>query len=537
MKNYTESNLISFLKTLAALTASYSGKDLDKLSKKVKEWARDADPFVKAFGMQRPYTKLINKYIVNEDSVKIEDLDALCLALKDNDKEFDADTRIGKEQKDMINRVRKYILKDSEPSFKGIMKDVHVLGEPELTKYFIPEDKTDHRDSIAKAKALTKKQFNEETIYITTNQAKEWKEKDSKAYAKYIALVKPVKAALKTELVKIFRSAGKDLMDIDQISKTLDANGISYSFPKGFKGQIDQNAKLYTNAGIPLKNTPRSDVKMNPNYDPQKDIGYVCMSTNPLQHYYTLKHSTDSSKTKFDKVYSLVDKAEIIKAQWRKLFESADEQDKAMSVLLELVYQTSARIGSKNGQTDGKNTYGIRTLLSKHVVKEGNGLKIKYPAKGGIVQEFHIAPGGSDSKFKTRIITTLLKLKDSKNPDKPIFEIGGHQITYAEVNKKLKKLGLPEGIGIHKFRHAEATALAIQMFKSSKLKRGETTQKEAEKWLAEQAQKIGDKLGHTTKNGSMALGSYIDPTLSKNFFDDLGLRYPNWLQTLLGKKK
>lgn len=532
---YTKSSLDAFLKTLAAVVCAVRGNDMHSLATKCKSWQNDAQSFVQHYNVAKSYNALVSQFIKSEEDVTEKQIANFVAGLAKKSKKFVSDTAISQEQLNFLNRCRLVLKKDSDSAYKGIMQTVHQFGDSNLTKFYIPQVDIDTTGIADRAKKLSKKFTGTSDIFITIDQAKAWREKNEESYKEFLGLKREINSVYKLELVKFFRNQGKPLMDINDVKKYLTSKGILFNLPEGYKGKLDEQGKLYTSDGVMLQATPSGKVTMNTDYDGDNWYCKASPSGKGIQMYYTVEYRKSANKEKYEKVAQLGEKINHIRDGWRKMYSNPSMVDKAASILLELCYETSSRIGSEKGNTAGEKTYGMSSIRVKHVVIKDSKVIIKFPGKKGVVQTYTIDKQGV---WGTRIYNMLKNLCKNKAKDDRVWTVDGTDIKGSRINKILRNLGVPEGVGIHKFRTLQASKLAEQMLKNAPFKRGEAKQGEVEKWIKEAAKSIGEKLGHSSNvgtdkekvTGTTALGNYIDLQMQADFFSNLGLRLPNYLK-------
>ena len=207
-----------------------------------------------------------------------------------------------------------------------------------------------------------------------------------------------------------------------------------------------------------------------------------------------------------------------------------------MAAEVEIIFSFGAREGNpKNGTIDRETgeripTYGITTLLVKHVIPHEGGYRIMYDGKKLSPLDYVIKPNTSVNK---KIIAVITKELQDKKPDDPLWTDEKGKVIPSQyvAQKYFKSLGAGSAT-LHKVRHLLGTDIAKKILAESPLKKG-VSQSEAESWYKESLKKVGVALGHHSGNNitsSTAIKSYIDPNMQKKFFSDLGLKIPAWLQ-------
>jgi hypothetical protein len=525
---------LSLIKTMAVMALSLASEDVTDLKLDFVRWAKEASDFVKPYGFQKAFDKEVKNFL--KSGMEFTEEDGLIFngILKDKLPKLLADTTITQEQLSMIKDLNLYFKKDSAPAWKRITNNISMTRDNKLIKFFIDEEEIPKGDtSTAKKMAqivelLTKRKNDP---ILTLNEIREFREDQPKVIEKYSALRKVFVANYKKALLSFIRNSGKQTVDVKIATKYLDAIGCN-NIPKGFVGSIDEKGSLYTVKGKQIFGGLVGEVVMNPKYDPEKDNTYVCsLKTNPTQRLRTVSFLQGNRAAKFDKVSKFIDTIDSHRKSWISDLSAVDGKTQLLAEIVEIIYETQARIGGEGNKTDDQDTYGISTLLVKHVkIKEGK-VQIDYPGKKGTAQHHVIKSDGPVSKKVVKILEQQIK---GKKPNDRVFTYMGRPIKAAEVNGYVKSLGV--NVSVHKFRHVKGTKVMMELLKKNPFKKGKVSQSQAEKWIKQEATEVGKILHHRSGVGekekvvgSTALAAYVDPSVVKGFFTDLGLRIPKWL--------
>jgi len=357
----------------------------------------------------------------------------------------------------------------------------------------------------------------------------------------------------KDELVKYIGKKIDGMVDYQSFLEYCLENNISHSLPGGFTGYIDKDRKWYTVDEDLVNGAPNSfmfpTVKMNPSFDKESSPWvFVAIRQDGTQgnYFYCKSFVKEQRNKKFMNVRSLLDCIDKVRAKWLKLINEFDESnpDSVAAVVLELLFQFSARIGSDgNGTREGKKTYGIVTLRRKHVRDCSKGLIFRYLGKDAVKTKHIWFPS---DKQKHDILCIISDLLENKNPSDFVFTYrckNGKRkpIQPSVVNRLFKKLGAGD-CTVHKLRTYHATALAERLIEEMFVTRKKfMNEKKAAEALVKIAEKVGKQLNHVRRTkegrqkvtGMTALNNYIDTILQKKFYEHYKIPFPKYLEKML----
>lgn len=467
------------------------------------------------------------------------------------------DTSISQIKLNMVKSVGTWLRKrDSEASKTFLINNVSKLKNKELTNLFsdlqdfgnlhydIEKTREAQSTPINQLKHLVKDVAGYNGIKLKTEDAQKLREDDPKAYKFYLDMRSKMFGSVLDYLRSYVRQSGDSLVDYEHLKSILDKEGIQHKFPKGFQGFLDEDGNFYTVAKKKIKGKPSTTVTMNPDYDPKEDNEWVFStpSPNPDQfnttaYFYTVAYKKQAIRTKFIKAGELGEELERIKRKWRADI-SPDSDEGICAAVVECLYYFAARIGSLGNETKGESTYGISTLLQKHVRKQGKDFIFKYKGKKGTEQN-HTLDTQNDVYRKMAPILDMM-MERSDDPKAPFWTVVKNGKVVKLSNKTLRTYWKSLDpicviVGPHKLRTAEATKMAKDILAKCPFKPGQCDQKEVEEWYKEEMKKIGTRLQHRTgekETGLTAIKNYIDAELQRDFFDFMGLRQPSFLKDL-----
>lgn len=529
------SGLTSFLKCLTLMDLSLAMKDVSRLSQSYARWETDANEFMRSHKILKGFAAASAKFRKAGWEFTEDMGDDLSAALKAALPAFVSDQEITHEQLALFKDLALYMRKDSSPAWSRIGKTVSMLGDSDLSSLFLDEDSNGPADlSIVQTMekivyAITKRKNDP---ILTRNESMDAKETHPKLLEKYSALNKQFKANYLTALMKFVRLSGKPLVDVARAKSYLDAMGCNY-LPTGFVGKVDEKGKLWTTAGKELRGTMAGRMEMNKAYDPATDNTYYCKLVGDMRgELRTVGFLKGNKADRCDKVDEFSDDLERHRKTWLHDLDSLEMEKQEAACIVEIIHLTQARIGGIGNENAGVATFGISTLQCRHMRITAQGVEMRYPGKKGTMQHHKIRP---DTPSNRKVVKLLKQFSAGKDRNSRIFTVGGRPIKPREVNAYLKSVGVH--VTIHKFRHAAATKTAKEMLSKSPFSpKSPPSQAQAERWIKEEAVKIGTMLHHRTGSGdaqkttsATAIASYIDPLLIKTWFLDLGLRTPKWL--------
>lgn len=521
----------AFLSLMIAVLLDLNQYDVKKkLSNELKAWQSHAADFTTKFGLRRIMTKVMNAMALHPiipDEVALELHKALKAAMPAIDREQDITTEQLKFLKDVSTNLRT----SSESSWIRIHDHVRMLGVPHYNQIFIKDDAVSSNEvkkAAADAQAVCKKLGLLGKTWLPQERAISLRTENEALFKKYSAAVKILNANYKTQLYNFVRLSGRDRVPIDEIRAYFDKAGVPHNLPIGFKGgSLDDKGNAYTEDGLQLDRTPFGEVRMNPKYVVGQDNTYVMNGVDHKHRYRTLSFWTKNKVARHDKVREFL-KTE---AQHRRAWISDltnKGKDGVMSTIVEIIYSTSGRIGGKENATAGEPTYGVSTLLCKHVKITPKLIIFNYPGKKGAPQDGSIK---IDNPTAKRVAANLQKYMEGKGPNDVVFETSGKPVNRAMVNTYLRSKGVE--ISIHRFRQLAGTKATMEVLKKSPfVKRDAPKQAEVEKWFKEEAKYVGEILHHRTGDkvtAMTAVKSYIEPEIISEFFVGLGLRVPKWV--------
>ena len=328
----------------------------------------------------------------------------------------------------------------------------------------------------------------------------------------------------------------------------------------GFDGLVGFNKgklELYSPEGEVLNGViaPGSKVTKNPSYDPENPTSYIYQYVAPngvaTNRISVRKTALANAEKKFKRVDNYEGKIKSWLGTWKRDLFNVDESKRIPAAIAYLLYMTGARVGSSTSNRavkSGTQSYGISSLLAKHVRVNANTISITYTGKKGVSQK-HVLK--LSSKHAKQLGKILKDQKDRRKSNQTLWTITKSNgepkpIGYSFVNRYIKSMGLQK---IHSLRHLRGNELVRQALQKSPFKLSAKAKKSlvAKQKAADEYIKFkvltpaANLLGHktTTKTGTKALWrttvtSYIKPDIIAEWYLNQQLEVPKWVPKSTG---
>ena len=210
-----------------------------------------------------------------------------------------------------------------------------------------------------------------------------------------------------------------------------------------------------------------------------------------LQSKYNPKYSESQSAKKFARVLALEKKFDKVSAKNEKGMTSKDPATRDAAHALALIFHTGIRPGSDKDTGAEKQAYGATTLLGKHVVPDGDGVRLQFVGKKGVDLDLPVTD--------KRIASDLLSRAKASGGEGKLFPNtdASHLLQYTH--------SIGGQVKTKDFR----TLLANQVARTEIQKMpAPTTAKGYKAAVKDVATYVSQKLGNTP---AVALKSYINP--------------------------
>lgn len=544
----------------AAFIDRNGGKAIPEIVKKMGTWLEDA------------------MYVINNDKLdfKPKDIEVIARMVISGEKTGEASgaiSRIGAEilyidkrsrhnfsfsRKDLevLSSIGGYYRNRSDSSWQRVFKAVDLLKIPELSRQFAPKGANigEIESVIGELNDIVKKLLKDSTtdqFILTFQQASNFTKgsKDRPTYERYLEKQRELRKLWNRSALGVLRKSPAPIL-IENFEKYMTKVGFRFSYvPDGFNAKIGLNGskiELFTKNNEPIKGWPQQGRKivMNNSFGLKGSNLYVFKAvddeTGMESAYYTYSHHESSRTERFTVVKDLMENILEHKSKWEAPLKNWTSRKPVTLEVMQsaqayFMYNHQSRIGGKNNKTDGKRTYGTTTWKVGHIKKmDASAFIIKYSGKSGVPQTHRFKPLNPMQKK----LITLLKvlIKDKKKTD-PIWAYNGELASDAKFRLWLKSINFPSNP--HKLRHCKGTKIALIMIAKNIPKIDESKSKDVQyrmltKFFKDEiATKVAKALGHKSAEGEAlfmtSVKSYIDPSVSRQWFSDKGFRPPNWI--------
>jgi len=450
---------------------------------------------------------------------------------------------------ELLKALGAYFRTDSETAKARLIKYASLTKNAWITQQLTPKV-GNQQDTKSELEALVRKLVGRKDTAMTVEEANKIKEMKPDSYKEYLRLRREFNQAWKDALVAFIRRSGKELVPYKDAVNYLRVNGIDHMMPSGFVGLIDDLGRFYTSKGKLIDGVPNAvnfpEVTMNPTYGKPEGGDWVFLAQrsdgSPGSYFYTAEFKKDQAKAKFKKVADLSGVMVNMRKKWFAKVKQFNitQPDHVAAVILEILFEFAARIGSVGNAAHGSSTYGVGTLLVKHAIIDPSGnITLRYKGKDGISTVHKLLKGDPFQKY---VIEALDQLLANKGPKDRIFTYDKGQrkvpVTGTQVNQEFKSCGAPAGTTIHKIRTYTGTKIFTEAMNEALEKKMPRNDKEAMDLFNKLAETVGKKLNHvrtiagggTKVTGATALAAYVDVSIQLLYWSTVGYRVPKFLE-------
>lgn len=393
---------------------------------------------------------------------------------------------------------------------------------------------------------------------LTRDEANSLKANDPDLYKIYLKLRKDFQDSWKTEASNFVRNSGGTLVPMPELIKHLDKQGLEYQIPEGFTGKVNSDLEWFSSDGVRLSSSPAFNtydrVEMNQDRKPGEyeliAVPREGSGSNP-KYIYRVSDLAERKAKKFAAVGDIAPKIKKARNIWLKAVRSFDisNANTVAALVIELSYRFASRIGSLGNSTKGIATFGLSTVLIRHLKLQPNGFTLSYPGKDAIATSHKFVV---KEPIDSQILACVAELAEGKSKDDRLFTVtlkNGNirGLNAATVNAVFKAVVGNNDVSIHKIRTLRATVLfSDQVDAYIKSHKSITaTTKSLFELTKKFATAVGKELNHVRTSGDgepkvtplTALGSYIDVSAQARLFDHYDVAYPAYLVKALGKHR
>ena len=518
-----------------------------KLSSEAKKIIQQAHDESQVLLTLTPYLGDVIKAMEKSESV---DTPALSVALTEMLKHYSTSMNANSSFIEVIKTFSKWFKNQGGSSYSQLAKIVSRV-DSDYIRSMVTEDPPDQSKVHKQLQLLCTKMGFKGKAVLTPDECKEAKNDDPELYKDYLSLRRQHTMSWKLELSNYVKASGKKLVPCKNALAKLAADGIEHSIPTGFAGLIDAEGNWYTNAGEMLNNVPKYPtfvtVTMKTKADGEAD--WICKANKPdgtFAYVYTKEHFKTAADHKYAITKELIKNIDKYRRKWlaniTKPFKY-DEANAVASVIIELLYLSSDRVGSTKGGNEGGEGFGMCSIFCRMVtVRPDGSVLISYRGKDGVPFKFVLKPGNAKDKIICEVLAKIIQGKKPSDQVWTVLKANGNwrALSYTAVVAYFKSL---TGANAHKLRTIAGTGLFIEeaeKFKAAN-KGKKLTEKQAVDAVVAIATKVGKKLGHikTDAQGNVStqpmtsLKNYIDFDAQVEFFTNFELPIPAYLAKLI----
>lgn len=476
-----------------------------------------------------------------------EDFSGLVSGLKDFVKTYEKSKTAKASIVALLKSFVSWMSSGNENAFKRLEKTAADTQFPTWISQNFATNLTDQGPIRDQLLAIMKKfGFPGKTGFPSIEDASASKSKNPELYKKFLAIRKEYTLSWKASLSDFVKSSGKKTVPYAELMKFFKKNGIEHNMPTGFTGNIDAAGKWYSQFDEPLTGVPSSavfpQVRMNPNYK-KGSTEYVCVGIRndgtESGYFYTQSTKQQNTLQKFAKVQDFSGVVKSVRNKWMQNILKGDPGDPrtVASVVLELLFQFSARVGSRPQEHNG-----VSSLMVGNCTLTENGFILKYLGKDEVPTK-HVYK--ATDKLGQRIVEIVKLLATHPDKKKKDFlftynlKTGSFKPVLAGVVTKVFRQCGAGQLSVHKLRTFHATELMKKELERIYANRTNfKNTKEALDILKKLALKVGKDLNHVRRNAlgestitpNTALANYVDVTVQAAFFQHYGLPVPKYLE-------
>ena len=516
----------AFIKLLIALYKAPEYEYGTDFCVKLKKWNIEAQPFLEQYAIKRTFTKILTLLVNGEETA--DDSYSLIVngcfdALKKKKKSFDKDKGLSKQQLQFLTDVR-LARNGSESAAKRLMQHAGYFQDSHISRMFLHEDshtETEVQDTLYQnLEDHVKKYGKVKGNVMPDTVLDKWRAKAKELggnlaeHQEYLDMRRQRKAIADKAIANIIRSSGQHILDVEEIREQL--GGVQNDIPKWFVGKLDDKGNYYTSDDLQLLSKPVGTGTMNKNYTPGSTV-YYCQYKAPFAqnttNCYTVQARTEGRVQSFGIVQSMLPELQKYVKKWLPdLAKGPGSLRGVAACVCEIIYQTSARIGSTRAATAGETTYGISTLERRHILFNDQRAIFKYLGKKAGAQKHVIK---FDDQRTQMLHGAMDEFLHDRRPKEYVFTFRGKPLSNSQVNGYLRELGFPEGFTIHKMRKLKGTGMAMVLMAKCPFG-ARARDADVNKWIETQCLKIGKELGHMSGENvtaTTAIANYIDPAV------------------------
>lgn len=547
---------LAFLRSLALVALRLNGEPPNKITQTLRQDIRPGVSFLKGLGIPTAAYAALLQASGHGGDITEEARDFRTVFYSVYKDKFKTRVNIfNAAHQAFLDKVLAFFNRKSENAFNETRNTVSGLKDPELNRLFAFEStKTKGVDvdslfnTMKSARKIGRKQL---SLIEAPVAMAAFKAEHPEAYTEWYEAYKALRNVFR-DRVKVFvrkNADDKGLVPIKKLRQffSADESLFEWFFPIGLDDKfVDESNRLHLSDGTPIVTGVGTPVEPIPATQYTPNAGYKkSTKANPAYLHYPNAMGTGNtplyladnrkvSKAAADAaVTEIMEKWPTVSPKLLRDLGSRDYNKRVAATILEIIYQVAARIGGDGltkvtdkttGITKEQPTYGISSILKKHVKIKGSVVTIAYPGKKHVAQE-HVLDAGANPAM-ARVVENIKEFVDGKKPLEPVFTLNdGKRISGTAVNAYLRSFGFKEPkVSAHKLRHVNGDSIVKPLFDAYEAP-AKATAETLKKAFVQIMTKAGEKLGHKSGENvtwTTASKSYVSPGLQKAFFTDRG---------------
>lgn len=227
------------------------------------------------------------------------------------------------------------------------------------------------------------------------------------------------------------------------------------------------------------------------------------------QYLYSAEFRAQQERAKYDRLIRFGEALPALRQAMALHFDQDElDRERVSAIALRLIELGWFRVGSERYVRDG--TYGVTTLLRRHVEVRGRRIRLSFPAKSGTrVRSELVDPELADA------LRSLLGVKGPR-----VFKYEWEGSLYNLTNRRLNdyvKIYLGEEFSAKDFRTWGGTLLAAIAFAERVEKEGFPESRSAQtRSVTAVMRRVAERLGNTP---AVTRSSYVSPAVVKQYLD------------------
>jgi DNA topoisomerase I len=227
------------------------------------------------------------------------------------------------------------------------------------------------------------------------------------------------------------------------------------------------------------------------------------------QYLYSAEFRAQQEQAKYDKLIRFGDALPALRDAMSLHFDQEEfDRERVSAIALRLIELGWFRVGSERYVRDG--TFGVTTLLRRHVTVRGRRIRLSFPAKHGI-------------RVRTEVVdpdlaAAMRRLLELRGPR--VFKYEWEERTYNLTSKRLNdyvKIYMGDEFTAKDFRTWGGTLLAAICFAERAAREGfPESEREQKRSLTAVMRKVAEQLGNTP---AVTRESYVSPAVVEQYLE------------------